>query len=220
MDLCRPVHDTHEFVKTCARHSWICIDQCTTLVDWYRPVHSTHGFVYRPVHDTRGQWPLWVLYHVIPADQLHTLLLYGLMRRFREDRGGGVIKYVPWTFSLLRGVFVFASKIFIYKQLIKLCVKYLKENNAVSLYDQCGHVLAQKPLPLKVMKFARVVDPSIVIITILSLPDICSGIEKTSIFKEIHTFYTFNPKIISPFSGGHEICDFTSTSSTNASYQI
>ena len=76
--------------------------------------------------------------------------------------------------------------------------------------------LHQNPSP-GVMKFTILVDPSLVIITVnnvLSLSDLCL------IFKEIHQFYIFYPKIISHWRGGYGIYNFLSPNSTYASYLI
>ena len=40
------------------------------------------------------------------------------------------------------------------------------------------------------------------------------------IFKEIHQFYTFYPKITSPLGGGHEIYNFMSPYHTDATYLV
>ena len=48
------------------------------------------------------------------------------------------------------------------------------------------------------MKFIMLVDPSLVNIYLLGLSDQSLGLEK-KIFKEIHQFYTFYPKITSPW---------------------
>ena len=40
------------------------------------------------------------------------------------------------------------------------------------------------------------------------------------IFKEIHQFYTFYPKITSPWGGGHEIYNFLFPYPTDVTHQI
>ena len=61
------------------------------------------------------------------------------------------------------------------------------------------------------MKFTILVDPSFVIINILSLSDLCLGVEK-KIFKEIMHFhymtYMATPLHKNPCPGGHEIYNF------------
>ena len=47
----------------------------------------------------------------------------------------------------------------------------------------------------------------------------CSGVKK-EIFKEMYQFYTFYPKSKAPGGGAHEIYNFWSPSSTNATHQI
>ena len=57
-----------------------------------------------------------------------------------------------------------------------------------------------------VIKFTILVDPSLVIITIYMYL-LClnhAPEERRKLFKEIHQFYTFYPKITSPWGGCHE----------------
>ena len=71
------------------------------------------------------------------------------------------------------------------------------------------------------MKFTILLDTSLVIISInvvFSLYEPSPGEEK--IFKEIHQFYTFYPKITSPLGGGHEIYNFMSPYHTDATYLV
>ena len=92
-----------------------------------------------------------------------------------------------------------------------LCVKFGWNNLSVlypwsrevfSPYDLYCHAPAQEPLPLGVMKFTVLVDPSLVIITIYLLCMDHAQEERRRFFLEIHQFYTFYPKIASPWSGG------------------
>ena len=53
---------------------------------------------------------------------------------------------------------------------------------------------------------------------ILSVSDLRLGVEK--MFKEKHTFYSFYPKITSPWDGDHEIYNILSPYLTDATYQI
>ena len=70
-----------------------------------------------------------------------------------------------------------------------------------------------------VMKFTTLVDYSVIIIPIysavLSMPR-----SRKKTFKDIHKFNTFYPQIISPWSEGHEIYNFLSPYTTDATYQI
>ena len=75
-------------------------------------------------------------------------------------------------------------------------------NNAFSLYDLYGRVLAQEPLPTgghEISNFGRSFLGHHYYI--LGLSDQCLGVEN-KIFKEIQQFYTFYPQIISPLDGG------------------
>ena len=83
--------------------------------------------------------------------------------------------------------------------------------------DLYGHALTSEPQPWGHEIYNFDSHPSLVIITVnnvLSLSDLCL------IFKEIHQFYTFYPKIISHWGGGYKIFNFLSSNSTYASYLI
>ena len=54
---------------------------------------------------------------------------------------------------------------------------------------------------------------------VLNLFEPCPGAEM-NIFKEIHQFYPFYPKITSPWGGGYEIYNILPPYQTNATYKI
>ena len=92
-------------------------------------------------------------------------------------------------------------------------------NNVFSLYDLYGHTLAQEPLSRGVMKIYNSDRPFLGHhYYILSLSDICMGVEK-KIFKYIN-FTLFTPKL-SPFGvKGHKITFFFASHPTRGTYQI
>ena len=88
--------------------------------------------------------------------------------------------------------------------------KIFKRNNAFSLHDLYDHTLAQETLDPGIMNVTILVDPSLVIITIiiLSLSDLCLGVEKqifTKLMHFHHMTYMATPKHKNPCAGGHEI---------------
>ena len=72
------------------------------------------------------------------------------------------------------------------------------------------------PAP-QVIKFTILVDPSLVQYYILSLSDLCQGVEK--IWEEIHQLYDFDFKS-TPLGGRHEIYNFLSPYPADATSQI
>ena len=69
------------------------------------------------------------------------------------------------------------------------------------------------------MKVAILVDPSLVIITILRLSDLCLGVEN-KFFKRYINFTFFTPKLPPLGGGGHEIYNVLSPYHADATYQI
>ena len=86
-----------------------------------------------------------------------------------------------------------------------------------------GHALPQESLPrgYKIYNFGRPLSFLRLHYYILSLSEICPGVEK--IFEEIHLFYTFYPKL-SPLAWGEgrakQIHKFLSPYHTDSIFQI
>ena len=71
------------------------------------------------------------------------------------------------------------------------------------------------------MKFTTLVDPSFVNLNydIRRLSDVCPGVEM-NVFKEINQFYTFYPKILTPWNGAHKLYNFFFPFLADDTYQI